>query len=402
MTVDEKTSRYRYVILMITWIAYAAASASRLSIAPLGPYMIPDLRLSRAELGLFYSFTYLGYICAQVPAGWFIDRFSIRSLLVIMQIALAGTNMLMSVISTPIQGWLVEFLTGIEAGSLIACATKAVVIWFPTRERATAMGVQQASLNLGGMGAAFLLPIIAVTQGWRASFAVLSGIAIVSSVLSLAFFKQPLPATQAAQPAASKSTFREVLMNRDIVLVAIGAMLFGIIEFCLIMNLVLFLHESILLSAVVASSYLAVVEGAGALGKPLFGLVSDRLLEGRRRPVLIAVGIACLTCSIWTTFMLRQSSSWIMTMVLALFGLAALGWGGLFLALTAELARKELSGVATGFGLTLTCMGIIIGPPVFGSIVDRTGSYELAWAFVAICAAAGTAVFSLTKEKRRM
>lgn len=285
---------------------------------------------------------------------------------------------------------------------MIACTTKAVVIWFPTRERATAMGLQQASLNLGGMGAAFLLPIIAVTQGWRASFTVLSGIAIVSSVLSLVFFKQPLPATQAAQPAASKSTFREVLMNRDIVLVAIGAMLFGIIEFCLIMNLVLFLHESILLSAVVASSYLAVVEGAGALGKPVFGLLSDRLLEGRRRPVLIAVGIACLTCSVWTTFMLRQSSSWVMTMVLALFGLAALGWGGLFLALTAELARKELSGVATGFGLTLTCMGIIIGPPVFGSIVDRTGSYELAWAFVAICAAVGTAVFSLTKEERRI
>jgi len=183
----------------------------------------------------------------------------------------------MLVISTPAQGWLVEFLTGIEAGSLIACATKAIVIWFPARERATAIGVQQASLNLGGMSAAFLLPIIAVTQGWRASFTVLSGVAIVSSVLSLIFFKHPLTAKEDAQQKASKSTFKEVFTNRAIVLVAIGAMLFGIIEFCLIMNLVLFLHESILLSAVVASSYLAIVEGAGALGKPLFGVVSDRL-----------------------------------------------------------------------------------------------------------------------------
>jgi len=67
MTDYEKTSRYRYVILMLTWFAYVVASASRLSIAPLALYMIPDLGLTRAELGLFYSFTYLGYIFAKCP-----------------------------------------------------------------------------------------------------------------------------------------------------------------------------------------------------------------------------------------------------------------------------------------------------------------------------------------------
>lgn len=112
--------------------------------------------------------------------------------------------------------------------------------------------------------------------------------------------------------------------------------------------------------------------------------------------------MACLTCSVWTAFMLRQSSALVMNVLLAVFGLAALGWGGLFLALTAELAGKELSGVATGFGLTLTCVGIMVGPPVFGLIVDRTGSYELAWTFVSVCAGAGTAIFSLIREEKRM
>jgi len=62
----EVSSRYRYVILTVTWVAYAVSSACRLNLAPLAPFMRADLSLSIAELGLFFSFTYLAYICATV------------------------------------------------------------------------------------------------------------------------------------------------------------------------------------------------------------------------------------------------------------------------------------------------------------------------------------------------
>jgi len=82
--------------------------------------------------------------------------------------------------------------------------------------------------------------------------------------------------------------------------------------------------------------------------------------------------------------------------------LTAIGWGGLFLTMMGELAGKELSGVATGFGLAMTSLGIVIGPPVFGLIVDATGPYPLGWMFAAICGGVGTLLVSLIREERKI
>jgi sugar phosphate permease len=364
--------------------------------------MKADLSLSIAELGLFYSFTYLAYICTQMPAGWFVDRFGIRTLLVVSQVVVGGASLLMYTVTSALQGWLVEFLAGLGAGSLLVCTTKAIAMWFPTKEKATAMGIQQASLNLGGVGTAILMPAIALASGWRFGFVLMGAVAIVSAGMSLALFRE-LPPIQTTnqRPEMRPKGLRKVLTNRNVALAAIGAMLLVIVEFCLIMNLVLFMSESILLPVVVASGYLALVEGAGALGKPLFGAISDRLLSAKRRPIWVFAGITSLACSVSMVFLSPQTPALLIAAMLALFGLTAIGWGGLFLTMMGELAGKELSGVASGFGLTMTSLGIVIGPPIFGLIVDTTGSYQLAWAFTAICAAAGTLLISLIREEKK-
>jgi MFS family permease len=100
-------------------------------------------------------------------------------------------------------------------------------------------------------------------------------------------------------------------------------------------------------------------------------------------------------------FLSPQTPALSIAAMLALFGLTAIGWGGLFLTMMGELAGKELSGVASGFGLTMTSLGIVIGPPIFGLIVDTTGSYQLAWAFTAICATVGTLLISLIREEKK-
>jgi MFS family permease len=52
--------------------------------------------------------------------------------------------------------------------------------------------------------------------------------------------------------------------------------------------------------------------------------------------------------------------------------------------LLGELVRKELVGQATGFSLTITFLGIIFFPPLFGYIVDRFGTYTRAWDMLAV------------------
>jgi MFS family permease len=49
-----------------------------------------------------------------------------------------------------------------------------------------------------------------------------------------------------------------------------------------------------------------------------------------------------------------------------------------------EIVRKEVVGLATGFSLTITFLGIVLFPPLFGHLVDRLGSYGRAWDMLAL------------------
>jgi MFS transporter, ACS family, hexuronate transporter len=49
-----------------------------------------------------------------------------------------------------------------------------------------------------------------------------------------------------------------------------------------------------------------------------------------------------------------------------------------------EIVRKEVVGLATGFSLTITFLGIVLFPPIFGHLVDRLGSYSQAWDLLAL------------------
>ena len=53
----------------------------RTAVAPLSPFLIEGLSLSKFEVGLFVSASALGYMAFQLPAGWLVDRVGVRKML---------------------------------------------------------------------------------------------------------------------------------------------------------------------------------------------------------------------------------------------------------------------------------------------------------------------------------
>ncbi len=85
------------------------------------------------------------------------------------------------------------------------------------------------------------------------------------------------------------------------------------------------------------------------------------------------------------------------------FGFVAIGWGGLNLTLIGELAGRELAGTVTGIAAAVGMVGNIVGPPVFGYLVDISGSYQMSWWLLALVAAVATiSLIFLREEKRRI
>jgi MFS-type transporter involved in bile tolerance (Atg22 family) len=84
-----------------------------------------------------------------------------------------------------------------------------------------------------------------------------------------------------------------------------------------------------------------------------------------------------------------------------ILGLSGISWGGIHHTLVGEIAGKERAGEVTGASAVFLLAGSIFGPPLFGYIFDATGSYRMAWQFMAIMAIAAVILLLFVREERR-
>jgi MFS family permease len=114
-----------------------------------------------------------------------------------------------------------------------------------------------------------------------------------------------------------------------------------------------------------------------------FGVLSDRVLGGRRLAVLIGAGVASgILCVATGGLQPGSSATWLALVALA-FGVAGIGWNGVHHTLVAELAGRDSAATAVGLCLAVSSLGVIAGAPLVGALADRLGGYGAGWAALA-------------------
>jgi len=359
------------------------------------------------------SATALTYAPTLIAAGWLVDRVGVRRMLA------AGTFIaslcVLTLFLAPSYRVLLGLLalSGIGAGCIYPSAVRAVLLWFPVGERATAIGVNQTAINISGILGAVTLPVIAVGLGWQAGFLAVGALGlVVFAVAALGYHDPPghdgsLPAAPAGAtapspvPAPAPAALLTLLASRDVRLLALVGFFLGVVEYSALAHLVLYLRSEFLLTAVAAGAVLALAEAAGAVGKPVSGLVSDRRLDGRRRPALLAMAaLALAACLALAAFGADLGAA--VYVVVALLGLSAIGWGGLFGTAAGEIGGRAAAGQVAGLTAAAVNVGVFVGPPGFGALVDLTGSYTLAWLTLAVSCVAAMGCVWLLDEPREL
>ena len=99
--------------------------------------------------------------------------------------------------------------------------------------------------------------------------------------------------------------------------------------------------------------------------------------------------------------LLGPGHTWLLWAALVLLGLGAVGWGGLLGTLVGETAGAGGAGAAAGVTAAIDNVGIFIGPPLFGFIVDRSGSYAPAWWAMVGASVCAAGLIALVREPRR-
>jgi MFS family permease len=369
------------------------------ALTPLIPLFQPELGLSKAEVGLLFSATSAGAWSVVLLAGYLTDRFGIRKVMSLALMAAGSMMLSMAAVGSFIQALFVMFLAGVARGPVFPSSTKAVLTWFPPRARATAMGVKQMGLPVSGVVAASILPGLGLVLGWRTAVAIPGlVIAFVGIVVAILYREAQVSGAVPSSSAGLKPAIGDMIRNRALLVICLVCFCYLVVQLAMVTYLALYFKEVLLLDAipdesariVAAGGFLAVSQIGGAIARVGWGVVSDRLFHGRRAVVLSIVGALTVLMSFVASGLGGGHSLWLLGVFAFCFGLVAVGWNGVYNALLTESVGRLFAATGVGLTMTLTELGTISGPPLFGFVVDVSHSYQIGWLFLAAVGTIGT------------
>jgi ACS family hexuronate transporter-like MFS transporter len=377
----------RWPVLALVTIAHALGALSVLSVAPLSPFLLDALALSRAQVGLFLPAVYLGGVMMSLPAGWLTDRLGVRltlggGLLVIgaLVMAAAWTASLPALLGALV-------IAGFGFSVLNPSTGKAVVDWFPPRGRGLAMGIKQTGLTLGGLTGALTLPPLALAAGWRYALATAGALSVVAAILVLVVYRTPAAPAAVAATAWPRLAELSVFMRRPgVIVVFLSGLALSTAQSSVLAFLALYAKETYAVSAVAAGQVLALAQLGGTAARLGWGAASDRFFGGRRRPGVVASALLGAMTYALLALGAELPAAGIVPLAIAA-GAGAFGWVGLYFALVAEIGGARYAGLLTGVAVAFAWSGVLVGPPLFGLLLGSTGSYAWPWLTLSVIAA---------------
>jgi len=369
----------RWAVLVLVTLAHALGALAVLSVAPLSPFLLDALHLSRTQVGLLLPAVYLGGVLMSLPAGWLTDRLGVRVTLGVGQ-AVIGVLVLVAALAgslTTLLACLV--LAGFGFSVLNPSTGRAVLEWFPPRGRGLAMGIKQTGLTLGGLVGALALPPLALVAGWRAALAAGGALALVSAAVTLVAYRTPAARSDAAPaPGPRLGELRVFLRRPGVIVVFLSGLALSVAQSSVLAHLAIYARETFALSPVAAGQMLALAQAGGTASRLAWGAISDRFFGGRRRPGVVVNALIGAGAYVLLALGDRLPVEGLVPLALVA-GVGAFGWVGLYFALVAEIGGARYAGLLTGVAVAFAWSGVLVGPPVFGLLVDRTGSYTWPW-----------------------
>jgi MFS family permease len=330
-----------------------------------------DLGFSESRLGLCITAYYIVSMLAAVPGGHLAERLGgLRACSVGILLSAAT---LLSVAVLAHQWWqlVVCMAAGGLANALLQPATNlALARGIPMERQGLAFGLKLANGPTATLLAGLSASLIATTVGWRWAFVTLACLALVFFVVRPPGWRSQAPyvASAADGPDAAVATLALIAVGCAFATTA-GASLVG------------FYVESAVaggLSVSAAGFMLVAGSVTGTVARAAWGWLADRRQTmgfGLTVLLLIVGGLAFVLLGV-------RAGPAVLLIATTLAFVAGWGWPGLLL-FSVVRASPSSPGKATGIVIVGTSSGGVVGPTVFGFLVEHAG-YAVAWRAAAV------------------
>jgi predicted MFS family arabinose efflux permease len=371
---QEPGSRYRYAVLLIGFVTLAGASGVSGCFAVFYNTLVTVFSWSRASGASPYSVNMLVSIVSAPLIGWLLDRYGPR--LVLSSAALLSGGALMACSTLQTLGHFVMYYGVLGAVGQTALGSVAVVVsrWFERTQRGRAIGFADVGTGFGMVvfipGSAWLLE----TLGWRPAFAIL-GAVIVLLLVPLNLWQRRPPV--APVPTVSTASFGHALRHQAFWMLCLAHCCMTITMTMVNVHLVPFLVSSGRLELVGAASVSSAVSLVSLGGRMFFGWLVDRVHgEGA-----FSVAMSCTITGFVMLLILSQSAAhWPLYAFVLVYGFAQ-GAGGIAIAAkTIALFHGPSLGTIFMVVNLSANLGAAFGAWCGGRLFDVTESYTLTFA----------------------
>jgi len=345
--------------------------------------MLNEFGWSRANISGAFTLAMVVMGFGGFAAGRITDRIGPRPVILVCGIALAASYMLTSMIHSV---WQFYVFYGIFAGIGLSVTTPLMSLiarWF-VKKRALMSSILTAGPAFGNMAMPLAFSVVIDGVGWRRSYVIMAGIALVFILASAVFVRRDPGEVGLLPYGADEDKVKNTTSQSEgmSVLSALRTNQYWLVSFLFFCDFFLFnvvtvhivIHAVDLgIPATKAAGILSVASGVCAVARIIIGGLADRF--GCKPTFMVCLVLAVVSFAL----LLAADTLWMLYLFAAIFGFGLWASGGLIPPLTADLFGLKAHGTIYGSIFLSGATGGAFGPVVVGYLFDVTGNYQLAF-----------------------
>jgi len=392
--ISTTTTRHRHYVLFMVTLVFVVNYLDRQILAILLPLIKADFKLSDTALGLLAGPAFaVIYATLGIPLALMADRLNRRNIIAVSLALFSLMTVFCNYASSFAQLLLARFGTGIGEAGTGPSINSMIADLYPPKERATALSIYSAGLNVGLLIAFFGGGWVAQHYGWRTAFLASGVPGLLLVFLFLATIEEPKRghsdglSDEAAAPDLI-ATARFLWSQRSFRFIALGTSMSAFGGYAAIAFVPSFLARSHGMSPSQIGLLLAVTTGVlGFAGTALSGVIADRVGKVNvGRTMLVPVVATFISAPFSPIFYLSPSMAWTVVALCfpSLFGASYLGPA---YSATQGLVPLRMRATAAAILLfVLNMIGLGLGPQTVGILSDllrpSLGADSLRWALL--------------------
>ena len=299
----EKALRFRWLIFLVLALAYLFVYFHRLSLSVVANDLIKDFQTTGSVMGFLGSIYFYCYAAMQLPAGLLSDSLGPRKSVTIFLIIASAGSIIFGFARTIQMAFAGRILVGLGVSMVFIPTMKIFSQWFRAHEFAFMTGILNAVGGIGVFVATWVLALMTLTFGWRLSFELIGGFTFILVVLVWLVVRdrpadkgwpsitqidhggegaspvpKQIPLLEGARRVVSEKHFWPVAIWFFFdcgIFFGFGALWGGP-----------YLMDVYGMTRAEAGTILSMIAWGMIVGSPPLGLLSDKLLKSRKKPLI--------------------------------------------------------------------------------------------------------------------